>query len=176
MTQPVPTHNDDVSGVIQRVHQLGMATESLFSRLYQSLSTKNKQVERQAAVAEITEQVQQMARRNRRLRQMVTARDIEVDRLHGILAQISEGIIMQDNEGRIIMMNDAARILLGNQRNFWTSELGVLFNQQRNMEPTGSELALLGEPKRVQIDTRVLGAQICAVNDSSGERIGTVMI
>ena len=52
MTQPVPTHNDDVSGVIQRVHQLGMATESLFSRLYQSLSTKNKLAERQAAVAE----------------------------------------------------------------------------------------------------------------------------
>jgi signal transduction histidine kinase len=176
MTQPVPTYNDDVSGVIQRVHQLGMATESLFSRLYTSLSTKNKQAERQAAVAEITEQIQQMARRNRRLRQMVTARDIEVDRLHGILAHISEGIIMQDTEGRIIMMNDAARNLLGNQRNFWTSELGVLFNQNRNMEPTGSELALLGEAKRVQVESRILGAQICAVNDSNGERIGTVMI
>ena len=176
MTQPIQNQNDDVSIVIQRVHQLGMATENLFSRLYQSLNTKNKQAERQAAVAEITEQVQQMARRNRRLRQMVEARDIEVERLHGILANISEGIIMQDNEGRIIMMNDAARILLGNQRNFWTSELGVLFNQHRNMIPTGSELALLGEPKRVEIESRTLGAQICAVNDSDGERIGTVMI
>ncbi|MDQ7027494.1 MAG: PAS domain-containing sensor histidine kinase [Anaerolineae bacterium] len=176
MTQPIPSQSDDISAVIQRVHHLGMATENLFSRLYQSLTSKNKQAKRQAAVAEITEQVQQMARRNRRLRQMIDSRDIEVERLHGILTHISEGIIMQDNEGRIIMMNDTARILLGNQRNFWTSELGVLFNHHRTMEPIGSELALLGEPKRVQIEDRVLGAQICAVKDSHGERIGTVMI
>lgn len=176
MTQPVPSYNDDASGIIQRVHQLGMVTENLFSRLYQNLSYQNKRAERQATVAEITEQVQQMARRNRRLRQMVEARDIEVERLHSILANISEGIIMQDERGVIVMMNDAARVLLGNQHNFWNSELGVMFNEYRDLEPMGSELALLGEPKQIKLDERLLGVQMCAVNDSNSRRIGTLMI
>jgi signal transduction histidine kinase len=158
MSQPIPGQSDDVSVIIQRVHELGMATETLFSRLYSGLARQNKQAEKQAAIAEITEQVQQMARRTRRLRQMVEARDIEVERLHGILANISEGIIMQDTEGRIIMMNETARNLLGNQRNFWTTELGVLFNEHSEMESTGSELAVLGEAKRVQVGERVLNS------------------
>lgn len=176
MTQPVPSYNDDANTIIQRVHQLGMVTENLFSRLYQNLSYQNRRAERQADVAEITEQVQQMARRNRRLRQMVEARDIEVERLHSILANISEGIIMQDERGVIIMMNDAARVLLGNQHNFWNSQLGVMFNEYRSLEPSGSELALLGQPSQVKIDNRLLGIQLVAVNDSDNKRIGTLMI
>ena len=176
MTQPVPTYNDDASNIIQQVHQLGMATENLFSRLYQNLSNQNKRSERQASVAQITEQVQQMARRNRRLREMVDSRDIEVERLHSILANISEGIIMQDNQGTIIMMNDAARILLGDLNNLKNSELGAMFNEHQDLAPTGSELALLGEPKQVKIEDRLLGAQMCAVQDANNQRIGTLMI
>lgn len=176
MNQPLPSDNHDVTDIIHRVHELGTRTENLFSRLYSSLNQKDKQVERQAQIATITEQVQQIGRRNRKLRQMVEAQDIEAERLHSILANISEGIIMQDNEGRIIMMNEAASVLLGNQRNFWTSDLGKMFQEHRNLQPVGSELALLGEAKTINLNNRVLNIQICAVHDSQNQRIGTVMI
>lgn len=173
---PLPGEQEDLGTVIQRVHQLGAATETIFSHLYASLNRRKRQAERDAAVAQITEQIQLLARRNRQLRNMVKDREIESERLHTILASISEGIIMQDTTGRIIMMNEAASKLLGSEQQFWDSELGVFFTEHKDHDPVGAELALLGEARQVRIQDRVLGAQIIAIHDEEEQRAGTIMV
>ena len=176
MTSPhAPDSND--GNLLQRVHQLGAATESLFNRLYQGLNTRSRLAEKDAALQQMTEQARTQIIRNRQLRTRLKERELEADRLNAILGQVSEGIILQNTEGRIEMMNRAAVELLGSQRNFWKSELGVLFNEHKNIQALDSELAPLGEAKRVEINDRIISAQIAAVtSEDAGERLGTLMI
>lgn len=169
MTQPQQPINEDVGGVLKRVHLLGSATEDLFNRLYGGLNKKRQ-------LQEAIEQLEKIEVRNHQLRNALKEKTIETQRLHGILANISEGIIMQDTEGRIVMMNSAANELLGSQKNFWASELGVLFSKSREIPTFGSELVPLGEAKRVNVGERTVSAQIAAISDQDDERIGTLMV
>jgi PAS domain S-box-containing protein len=158
----------EISGVISRVNNLGTVTEALFSRLYRGL--------RQRAIQESRPSEPNLTDRNRQLQRAVRRRDIEIERLNAILATISEGIIMQDLEGRIIVVNAAARRLIGSRKDIWDSELGTLFNAYRDVTQVESELAPLGEPTRIQVNNMILGAQVAAVADSQGERLGTLIV
>src|SRR5690606_25970723 len=141
----------------------------MFSRLYTSFNRRSR------LQSEI-EKTRALQRRNRQLVHIARRREEEIERLNGILASIDEGIIMQDMEGRIVLINKAARQLLGSQRNFWESELGTLFDSYRDIVSLDSELAPLGEPSRVQVNNRILGAQVAAVGGKDGQRIGTMII
>ena len=44
------------------------------------------------------------------------------------------------------------------------------------MTHVDSELAPLGEPARIQINNMIIGAQVAAVADSQGQRIGTMIV
>jgi two-component system sensor histidine kinase ResE len=163
-----PKQADDVGGILKRVHLLGSATEELFSRLYGGLNRRKQ-------LAEAAAQLEQIEFRNRQLRRALKQKSIQTERLNAILGSISEGIIMQDTEGRIVMMNEAAKEILGNQRNFWSSQLGVMFNQNKDLPTISNELAPLGEAQEFHINNRPISAQIAAVT-AKGERIGTMMI
>ncbi|MBZ0287336.1 MAG: PAS domain-containing protein [Anaerolineae bacterium] len=159
----------ELSGNLSRVNSLGTATERLFSRLYGSLrrkSNKNKQIEH----------ARQAGERNRQLQRAIKRRDLEIDRLNGILATIDEGIIMQDLDGRIILVNASARKLIGSRKEFWESELGGLFNAYKDILTVESELAPLGEPTRIQVNNMIVGAQVAAVGDGQGNRLGTMIV
>jgi two-component system, OmpR family, sensor histidine kinase ResE len=164
-----PKQADDVGGILKRVHLLGSATEELFSRLYGGLNRRKQ-------LAEAAAQLSQMEFRNRQLRRALKQKTIQTERLNAILGSISEGIIMQDTEGRIVMMNDAAKEILGNQRNFWSSQLGIMFNENKDLPTISNELAPLGEAKQVVINNTRISAQIAAVTSQNAERIGTMMI
>jgi signal transduction histidine kinase len=164
-----PEQADDVGGILKRVHLLGSATEELFSRLYGGLNRRKQ-------LAEAAAQLSQMEFRNRQLRRALKQKTIQTERLNAILGNISEGIIMQDTEGRIVMMNEAAKEILGNQRNFWSSQLGIMFNENKDLPTISNELAPLGEAKQVTINNSNISAQIAAVTTGKGERIGTMMI
>jgi two-component system sensor histidine kinase ResE len=166
MSSPQPP-----AGPFQRFHQLGHAAEQVFSRLYRTLG----QPARPSPLALAQEQAERQEKRNRQLRRLLRNSQLEVERLHAILSAISDGIIMQDPEGRIVYMNDAAYRLLGSERNFWTSELGQLFNAYRDI-PSSAELAPLTEPRKINLGSRVLTAQLAAVADSQQVRIGTLMM
>lgn len=163
-----PREADDVGGILKRVHLLGSATEELFSRLYGGLNRRKQ-------LAEAAAQLEQIEFRNRQLRRALKQKTIQTERLNAILGSISEGIIMQDTEGRIVMMNEAAKEILGNQRNFWASQLGVMFNENKDLPTLSNELAPLGEAKEFLINNRPVSAQIAAVT-AKNERIGTMMI
>jgi len=164
--QPDP---HEIGGVLGRINRLGTASETFFSRLYRGIS-------RRSQIQEELSRTQQLLEQNRHQQRVLRRRDIEIERLNSILASINEGVIMQDIEGRIVVVNAAARALLGSQKNFWESELGTLFNAYNNLDPVDAELAPLGEPTRVQINNRILGAQLAAVADSQGQRLGTMIV
>ncbi len=168
-TPPPQTDAAQVSGVLNRVNHLGTATEQLFSRLYNTLN-------RRARLRAEIERAQALERRNRQLAQAVRRRDAEIERLGAILSSIDEGIIMQDTEGRLVLVNAAARRLLGSQKAFWESDLGRLFEAYRHVTELDTELAPVGEPTRVQINNRIIGAQLAAVADPEGKRLGTMIV
>lgn len=160
----------EISGAINRVNSLGTATERLFSRLYRGLRLRSDQQQGGKPT------VNDAAERNRQLQRAIKRRDVEIERMNAILATISEGIIMQDLEGRIILVNAAARRLIGSRKDIWDSELGTLFNAYRDVTRVESELAPLGEPTRIQVNNMILGAQVAAVADSQGQRLGTLIV
>ncbi len=157
----------EISGAINRVNSLGTATEKLFSRLYSGLRRRSSSPAPAA---------NDLSNRNRQLQRALKRRDMEIERLNGILATIDEGIIMQDLDGRIILVNNAAKRLIGTRKDIWDSELGTLFSAYRDVTHVESELAPLGEPTRIQVNNMILGAQVAAVADSKGERLGTLIV
>ena len=167
--QPPKSDPRELQGILSRVNNLGTATERMFSRLYTSFN-------RRSQLQQQEEKTRAVQRRNRRLVAIAKRRESDAERLNGILASIDEGIIMQNTEGRIVLINTAARKLLGGQRNFWESELGTLFDTYRDITTLDSELAPLGEPTRVQINNKILGAQVAAVANDKGTRLGTMIV
>lgn len=157
-----PQPNDqELTGVIQRINRLGTASERVFSRLYKGLGRSEEGQTRE---------------QTRQLQSAMRQRNLEIDRLNSILASIDQGVIMQDNEGRLVLVNEAARKLLGTIKAFWQSELGTLFNNYREIVAIDSELSPLSAPTRVQINNRILGAQLAAVADQDGNRLGTIIV
>ena len=168
-TPPAPVPNDathPITTMVQSVDELGTNTERLFGRLYGALRRKRHQ--QAVSALQLEFQVDQ-------LKQLVNTQALNIGQLTGVLAAISEGVVMQDGEGRIVMMNQAARDLLGSMRNFWDSELGHMFAAARGQAPAHGEIKL-GDPERVEVNHRVLGAQIALVADERGERLGTVLM
>ena len=121
-------------------------------------------------------QAQKFRDENRSLKRELARTGSEVERLHNILAGIDEGIITQDMDGRITMFNEAAKKLLGGQKNFWESELGNIATDYQQVDTLQSELVPLGEIEELQINNRILWAQLAAIGDQHGSRIGTLII
>ncbi len=166
MIPPTPPNERELSGVIHRVNRLGAASERVFSRLYKGLGGSSGG----------HEDTTQLIDQNRQLQASLSQRNVEIERLNSILASIDEGVIMQDNEGRLVLVNETARKLLGSIKAFWQSELGTLFNDFREITAVDAELSPLSEPTRVQINNRILGAQLAAVADENGSRLGTIIV
>lgn len=159
-----PAH--PVADMVQSVDALGANTGRLFGRLY---STLRRQQHGQDSAQH------QSLQRVRELERLHADQQTSIAQLSGVLAVISEGVIMQDNEGRIVLMNQAAHDLLGSIRAFWDSELGRMFADARGRIPLEGEITL-GEPQRVEVNNRILGAQIAVVADEQGQRLGTVLM
>lgn len=160
---------DEIGGIVQRIHRLGTSTEQFFSVIYQRLNRRN-------TLKNSQELNRKLYQKQLDLKTQLERRENELERLNGIIATIGEGIIMQDLEGRVVLINDAAREMLGSQKAFRDSELSALFDAYKDVIDIDSELAPLGEPTRIQMNNRIVGATLAAVANSSGERIGTLIV
>lgn len=168
-TAPKPAPSDParpVADMVQSVDALGTNTGRLFERLYGTLRRKKR--ERDSVL-------QRSLLRINQLEKLTAEQATSIAQLTGVLAMISEGVIMQDNEGRVVLMNKAAHELLGSMRAFWDSDLGRMFMDSRYRVPAEGEITL-GEPQRVEVNNRVIGAQIAVVRDENGQRLGTVLM
>jgi two-component system phosphate regulon sensor histidine kinase PhoR len=160
---PPPPDARELGGAIEGVDQLGEASERFFSRMYRSF-TRRKPL----SVTPVNT--------SGALDRMLSEREAEVSRLSAVLATIDEGVIMQDTEGRLVLMNEAARSLLGGTKAFWESELGMLFTSAAESGDLDAQISPLSEPTRVQINNRIIGAQVAAVADEQGTRLGTLIV
>jgi two-component system phosphate regulon sensor histidine kinase PhoR len=161
---PQPPPDANRLNALKQVDTLGTASERLFRRLYRNIA--RRQETPASALAFNQEEVE------RRLAEA----QMEAEQFKAVLATLPQGIIMQDNEGRIVLINPAARDLLGNIKSFWASELGKLFTDFREVVALESEILPLSTPKQVQVNNRVLGAQLGAVADENGQRLGTIIL
>ncbi len=161
-----PDPAQPVANMLQSVDALGENTGRLFGRLYGGL--RRKQRVRDATQPRTQLQIEQLTR-------LTTTQATDIARLTGVLAVISEGVIMQDNDGRIVLMNQAARDLLGSVRMFWHSELGRMFAEARQRTALDGEITL-SEAQRVEVNDRVIGAQLAIVADERTNRLGTVLM
>ncbi|GAB4520423.1 MAG: hypothetical protein OHK0046_30660 [Anaerolineae bacterium] len=170
---------DQIPGALGRVNQFGSATERLFSLLYNGLNRRSQNDElekRTQQLAQRQEAIQQLKERNRQLQEHLAQRVDFTEKLHGILTTLDTGVIMQDLEGRMAYINRAGRDMLGSQKNFWESDLGLLFEEYRHVDRLSSEIEPLGEARRVQVGPRVLAARPAAVANDRGQRIGTMIV
>lgn len=162
------------------VHRLGAAGESLFSRLYRSLN-RRQQLEdelgrQQMRLREATAQREEAQRQMQRLRGQHRQRGDELARLQAVFGSLEDGIIVQDPNGKVTMMNGAAETMLGGKRAFWDSALGTLFEQHRSVQETEADLTPLAESDEMPLNNRIVRAQLIAIGDDGGRRIGTVII
>lgn len=162
--QNTPLSQEPVTAMVQSVDELGETTGRLFDRIFVGLRRKR---EREAYAA--------LAREADGLREEAAERALRIAQLTGVLAVISEGVIMQDDQGRIVLMNQSARELLGSVRHFWRSPLGQMFAEAREKQALDGEITL-GSPQRVEVNQRVIGAQMAIVASPEGERLGTVLL
>ncbi|MBN1565088.1 MAG: PAS domain-containing protein [Anaerolineae bacterium] len=174
---PNPTTDDPaqpVADMVQSVDELGANTGRLFGRLYGALRRRqHPTVPPNPAVTVGMQRNTQLE--IEQLKRLTRTQATGIAQLTGVLAVISEGVIMQDTEGRIVLMNQAARDLLGSVRTFWSSELGRMFADTRHQIALDGEITL-GRAQRVEVNDRIIGAQMAIVADETGARLGTVLM
>lgn len=169
------TQDRAARGVLYFVDEFGSVTQSFFERLYRGLSRKRAS-ERGTAPLPDPDGLSALRQANRELTVRVREAETSAARLQAVFARIDEGVIMQSPEGRIVLMNDAAYRLLGSIKAFWESDLGRMFKRAHDRANGGAEMEPVGEPIRVQINDRILGAQLAAVSGVHGGALGTLIV
>ena len=160
------------------VHRFGAAGESLFRRLYRGLS-RRQQLEEELQRQQLLAQAAQRETLQRDYQQLTSAhrqRGDELTRLHAIFGSLNDGIIVQDPNGKVTMMNGAAEAMLGGKRAFWDSALGTLFERHREVQATEADLTPLADSEEMPLNNRIVRAQLIAIGNEKGRRIGTVII
>jgi len=180
MSQTPPEENSEVSGILKHIHNFGSATESVFRRIYKGLN-RRQELEREVKRRQLMLDMKMVQTENLRgefenLKRKHKARGSEIERLYGVLGSLDEGIIMQDPNGQVTMMNQAAEQMLGGKKTFWSSPLGTLFNQYKDVTETTAELMPLGESEELALNNRIVKAQIVAIGDEDSQRVGTIII
>ncbi len=168
------TRDQEVTGLFGMVTILGNAAQMLFGRIYQNLGSKQKQAA--ATPPSDADPTAVLRAANRDLKARVKASETVAVRLKAVFASLTEGVILQDMEGRLVLVNGAAEQLVGSVKNFWDSDLGRMFRSAGKPSATEAEMELVGSPQRIQINDRIVGAQLATVASPGGERIGTVLV
>ena len=101
----------------------------------------------------------------------------EAEHLLTILESLPDGIVVQDTDGRVILINENAKTLLGSQRISPGTNLHEL--TEIVTDKLGPSLApgmyALGDPRRVDVEGRMLSAQAVALTNMSAQRVGTII-
>lgn len=180
MSENPSESSSEVKGIFKHIHHFGSATESVFRRIYSGLNRRSeleRELKRQQLMMDMRiVQTENLRGDNAMLKKKLSDKASEIERLYSIMGSIDEGIIMQEVDGNVTMINEAAEKLLGGKKNFWESQLGTLFNDYIDVKETTSELMPLSESKQLALNDRLVSAQIVAIGDENGQRIGTIII
>jgi signal transduction histidine kinase len=126
------------------------------------------------ALDRYTEYVQ---KRHDSLRLSLRRQRREIAHLSAVLEMLPDGVIVQDSDGRVVFTNERAKELLGSHglRSGGLEELTSVVT-----DTLGPALApglyALGNPTRVEVNGRMLSAQVAAVTSFSNQRVGKVAL
>ncbi len=165
----------ETGNFLSLLQTVGNVTQMVFGRVYQGLGLKRRAENDSEPPLQPDDTRTLLRAQNKMLSGRVQATETLAARLKAVFANLNEGVIMQDTEGRIVLINSAAEVLLGSIKNFWESDLGRMFNQARQSGSGLAEMELIGAPLRVQVNSRIIGAQLAAVF-AEGDRLGTVIV
>jgi len=165
----------ETGNFLSLLQTVGNVTQMVFGRVYQGLGLKRRAENDSEPPLQPDDTRSLLRAQNKALSGRVQATETLAARLKAVFANLSEGVIMQDTEGRIVLINSAAEVLLGSIKNFWESDMGRMFNQARQSGSGLAEMELIGAPLRVQVNSRIIGAQLAAVF-AEGDRLGTVIV
>ena len=112
------------------------------------------------------------------LRSVLHRQRRESNYLLAILEAIPDGVLVQDTDGQVMLINEQARELLGKVDSL--QDIGVEQLNSTVSEFLGEAIApglyALGDPKRVNLDGRMLSAQAAAITSPTRYPLGTVVV
>ncbi|MCB9453360.1 MAG: HAMP domain-containing protein [Anaerolineaceae bacterium] len=101
----------------------------------------------------------------------------EAEHMLTIIESLPDGVVVQDTDGRVVLINENAKKLLGSQHIAPNADLHEL--TEVVTDKLGPSLApgmyALGDPRRVDVEGRMLSAQAVALTNLSSQRVGTVI-
>lgn len=102
----------------------------------------------------------------------------EITHLTSVLEALPEGVVVQDSSGAVMFMNDCAKELLKSQRGTQTGDLNSLTDVVADVlgDAIAPGIYALGDPRRVELDGRMVSAQAAALISPAHERVGTVIV
>lgn len=98
----------------------------------------------------------------------------EIAHLSGVLEALPDGIIVQDMSGSVTFMNDRAKSLLNTEQALTQAATASVTDALGT--PIAPGLRTLGDPRRIEVEGRILSAQPVAIMSLADQRVGTVTI
>jgi PAS domain S-box-containing protein len=101
----------------------------------------------------------------------------EIAHLTSVLEMLPDGVIVQDADGHVIFTNDRAKKLLGSQGLEGNTVEAITSVVTDTLGPALAQgLYALGNPQQVEVNGRVISAQVAAVTAFSNQRVGKVAL
>ena len=102
----------------------------------------------------------------------------EITHLTSVLEALPEGVLVQDSSGEVIFTNDHAKAMLGSPDFVRGEDFKTITKVVTDV--LGPAIApgiyALGDPRRVELDGRMISAQAAALLSGTSERVGTVIV
>ncbi len=101
----------------------------------------------------------------------------EITHLTSVLEMLPDGVIVQDANGHVIFTNERAKKLLGSQGLEGNTVEAITSVVTDTLGPALAQgLYALGNPQQVEVNGRVISAQVAAVTAFSNQRVGKVAL
>lgn len=165
------------SRVIKRADAVRAAAEALANGTPTARTNMQPQDEIGAIGQALDRYADYVQQRQDSLRVSLRRQRREIAHLTAVLEMLPDGVIVQDSDGRVVFTNERAKELLGSKR---LEGGGVEELTSVVTDTLGPALApglyALGNPQRVEVNGRMLSAQVAAVTSFSNQRVGKVAL
>jgi two-component system sensor histidine kinase ResE len=167
-----------INWVVNRANRVSEVAEALASGTSTARTGMRPTDEIGAIGAALDRYADYVEQRQDALRLTLRRQRREITHLTSILEMLPDGVVVQDADGHVIFTNDRARELLGSQGladDATVEEITAVVT-----DALGPALApglyALGNPQQVELNGRMISAQVAAVTSFSNERVGKVAI
>jgi signal transduction histidine kinase len=167
-----------INWTVNRANQVAGVAEALASGTTTARTGMRATDEIGAIGAALDRYADYVEQRQDALRLTLRRQRREITHLTAILEMLPDGVVVQDADGHVVFTNDRARELLGSQglADDATIEEVTAVVTDTLGPALAPGLYALGNPQQVELNGRMISAQVAAVTSFSNERVGKVAI